>query len=311
MAKLPEDLVARLRARAADPDRRSDSFASVRERLQAMSGAPRPAQVAMGDAGGGAFGGLMQAMAGALASGRGFNLQAAAEKAAEDIRAGKTSMEEIFGDAPPGAGIEIHEGEVPDETPGELPAPASQADIAAAEAALGLPLPADLKQLYAGVADGGFGPGDGFLPLAGLVARYRDYRSEPQGPGGETWPAHLMPILPADPGDACYDLETGGIIRWDPEELVEDEADAGAWARSFKPRARSLAEWLERWLGQQSASEQAAGQYRRAVIDSARSAVEALRAMTPEERAEMGLPEEGWEEQICRNHGADPREVLG
>jgi hypothetical protein len=32
--------------------------------------------------------------------------------------------------------------------------------------------------------------------------------------------------------------------------------------------------------------------------------------MTPERRAEMGLPDDGWEEQVCRNHGVDPKLVL-
>ena len=41
-----------------------------------------------------------------------------------------------------------------------------------------------------------------------------------------------------------------------------------------------------------------------------RTAVEACRAMTPERRADMGLPDEGWEEQVCRNHGAEPKDVL-
>ncbi len=32
--------------------------------------------------------------------------------------------------------------------------------------------------------------------------------------------------------------------------------------------------------------------------------------MTPEKRSELGLPDDGWEEQICRNHGVDPKKVL-
>lgn len=312
MDMLPEDLVARLRARAADPKTRSDAFAAVQETLRGMAGTgPAPTRISMGDAaGGGAFGGLMQMVAGALLSGRGFNPQAIAEQAAEEVRAGRKSMKDIFGDARPGAGTEIYEGGAPSDSPGDLPPPASQEDIAAAESALGSPLPGDLKQLYASVANGGFGPGTGFLPLAELAAQYREFRSEAQGPCAEIWPAHLLPIVPVDMGEACYDLETGRIVCWDREELVDEEAEEEAWGRSFKPWADSLADWLEQWLGAKPVGEQVADQYARAVIDRARAAVEACHAMTPEQRADMGLPEEGWEEQVCRNHGADPEEVL-
>lgn len=41
-----------------------------------------------------------------------------------------------------------------------------------------------------------------------------------------------------------------------------------------------------------------------------RTSIEYVRDMTPEERSNMGLPDEGWEELICRNHGVDPKEVL-
>jgi hypothetical protein len=206
--------------------------------------------------------------------------------------------------------MELYEDEVPSGNPRDLPSPASQEDIAAAGSALGFPLPADLKQLYAGIANGGFGPSAGFLPLDELVGQYRELCSEPQGPCDEMWPEHLLPIVPIDMGEACYDLETGKIICWDREELLDEQSEEEAWFHSFKPWADSLADWLERWLGEKPMSQQAAEQYQGHRIEIARNAVEALRGMTPEERAEMGLPEEGWEEMVCRNHGADPKEVL-
>lgn len=308
---LSDDLIRRLQRRAADPKTRSDAFESVRETLDQLAPGPRPTRVSMGDAAGaGAFGGMMQLVAGALLSGRGFSLQKMAEQVAEDVRTGKLSREEVFGGAPPGAGIEVYEGEVPAESPRDLAAPPSPQDVAAAEAALGFPLPEDLKQLYAVVANGGFGPSVGFLPLSDLVANYREYRSEPQGPCDETWPAHLLPIVPVDMGDACYDLETGKIVCWDQEELIDEDAEDEAWDRSFKPWADSLADWLETWLSKKSVSEEVADKYQRARADIARNALNAICAMTPEQRAQMGLPDEGWEEQICRNHGVDPKLVL-
>src|SRR6185369_472182 len=49
--------------------------------------------------------------------------------------------------------------------PEALPAPASKAALDAVEARLGAPLPALLRRLYADVANGGFGPGGGLLPI--------------------------------------------------------------------------------------------------------------------------------------------------
>lgn len=308
---LPEYLIARLRERAAHPRTRSDASEAVRETLQNMTGGPTPTRISMSDAaGGGAFGGMMQLVAGALYSGRGFNPQELAEQVVEDVRTGKVSKEDVLGGARPGVGMEIHEGEVSPDKPRDLLPPASQVEIASTETALGFPLPADLKQLYTGIADGGFGPSAGFLSLAELAARYRGFRAQPQGPCDEVWPEHLLPIVPVDAGEACYDLETGKIVCWDQEELVDEDSEDGAWGRSFKPWANSLADWLEIWLGQKSMSDQVAEQYEGHRIEIARSAIEAIRGMAPERRAEMGLPDEGWEEQICRNHGVDPKKVL-
>jgi hypothetical protein len=54
-----------------------------------------------------------------------------------------------------------------------LPAVANAAAIADAERALGFALPTPLRQLYANVADGGFGPGGGIMPLKQIVSTYR------------------------------------------------------------------------------------------------------------------------------------------
>lgn len=309
---LPEDLIAQLRERAADPKTRSDAFEALQETLQDMAlPGPKPTRISMSDAtGDGTFGGLMQLVAGALFSGRGFNPQKLAEQAAEDVRTGKKSMEDVLGGAQPGVGMEIYEDAGPSESSRDLPPPASQEDVAAAESALGFSLPEDLKQLYTSIANGGFGPSVGFLSLAEVAARYQEFRSEPQGPCDEMWPEHLLPIIPLDMGEACYDLKTGKVICWDQEELVDEDTEDEAWDRSFSPWADSLADWLETWLAKKPMSEQLAEQHKRNVLEIARNSIEALRDMTPEERSEMGLPDEGWEEQICRNHGVDPKEVL-
>lgn len=79
-----------------------------------------------------------------------------------------------------------------------LPRPATASEIVKAESRLGLKLPSLLKTLYTEVANGGFGPGQGFLGVpsrkstAGLnlVKAYRNC-------GGRAWqwPAHLLPAV--------------------------------------------------------------------------------------------------------------------
>lgn len=309
---LPDDLVARLRARAADPETRSDSAEAAQETLRNMAQpGPKPIRISLGsNADGGGLGGLMQMVAGALSSGRGFDPQKLAEQVAENVRTGKASMEDVFGSAQPGVGIEIHTDEDSSDGPRDLLPPASQDDIAAAESALGFPLPDDLKQLYTSVGNGGFGPSVGFLSLAEVAARYQEFRSEPQGPGEDIWPENLLPIIPVDMGEACYDLTTGKIVCWDMEELVDEESEDEAWNRSFKPWADNLADWLETWLAKKPLCEQLAEQREASHLDVVRNAIRHCRNMTPAERSAIGLPDEGWEEQLCRNHGIDPKKVL-
>ena len=57
------------------------------------------------------------------------------------------------------------------------PRPASPADVRAAEEALGLTLPPFIVRVYTEVADGGFGPEEGLLPLARVVAETRRLRA--------------------------------------------------------------------------------------------------------------------------------------
>jgi len=192
----------------------------------------------------------------------------------------------------------------PPPAPGPLPPPATAADFQAAEKRIGLALPEDLKQLYAQVADGGFGPGDGLAPLADMVERYRKLVASPPGESGQTWPENLLPINLTEPGADCYDLKSGQIILWDEESLA-DGPDDRTWQRSFRPQAESLSGWLEDWLARPPAAEEAAHTMEKVLLDGLRQHLANLRAMTPQERAEMGLPEEGWEEEMFGHLGVD------
>ena len=232
---LSDDLLHRLRSRAADPETRTDSYVA--------------------------------------GQGRSF-----------------------FGGAFETRTISLDGSPVPDPAP--LPPPATDTDIATAEARLGFPLPADLAHLCRAIANGGFGPGDGLAPLNAMADRYLAFRSEPMGPEGEPWPANLLPLTQTEPGADCLDLDTGGIVFWDEESLAD-----GPWPNSFKPAADSLGAWLENWLSAPPLSEQVTNTIDEGMRENMRLTLAHWRAMTPEQRAEYGLSEDGWEEQLFGHLG--------
>ena len=208
---------------------------------------------------------------------------------------------------------------------GEAPAPdlsaaPDEARLAEAERRIGRPLPPELRQLYA-IGDGGFGPGGGLLGLGELVARYHELTREPYGPLGQDWPANLLPLFDEDPQLICLDLDSGGIVEWNPEEIEDEESDAD-WQRSFIRRQASLGELLEQWLGAPSFEEETASIMRDAKEAYARRAPSPVTGFPMElpatEQAEgeieflkysadlrddFGLPETGWEDEVRRRHG--------
>lgn len=201
------------------------------------------------------------------------------------------------------------------ETPVEtgLPAPADEARIAAAEAALGVALPPALRRVYADVADGGFGPGEGLVPLARMVEAYRELRSPGMMPRGREWPAGLLPVVEVDPGWDCVEAATGRVIAWDPEELTERSSEE-RFRRSFSVEHPSVEAWLEAWLGSRTHAEEHAAMMAELMspesqVRQAREARAAIGRMTPAERAAMGLPETGWEEVVWGGIGWDPDEA--
>ena len=202
----------------------------------------------------------------------------------------------------------------------ELSAAPDEARLAEAERRIGRPLPPELRQLYA-IGDGGFGPGGGLLGLGELVARYHELTREPYGPLGQDWPANLLPLFDEDPQLICLDLDSGGIVEWDPEEIEDEESDAD-WQRSFIRRQASLGELLEQWLGAPSFEEETASIMRDAKEAYARRAPSPVTGfpmeLPPTEQAEgeieflkysadlrddFGLPETGWEDEVRRRHG--------
>jgi hypothetical protein len=184
--------------------------------------------------------------------------------------------------------------------PDPLPAPATDDAIAAAEFAIRRPLPEGLRRLYAEIADGGFGPGDGLFALDRLAAEYVALTSEPAGPQNQPWPANLLPLIDNQPGYDCLDLEYGEVICWDPEE-IEGYSDA-AWRRSFKVQARTLTAWIEQWLEEPTALERMDAERSEAGERMVLQSIETFGRMSPEARAGHGLPETGWEEAVRQRH---------
>jgi hypothetical protein len=189
----------------------------------------------------------------------------------------------------------------------ELPSPAPKAALDEAEARLGFPLPAPLRRVYAEVANGGFGPGGGLLSVEGAVAAYAEMASNPWG-AHQVWPAELLPIQAIDPGYVAIDVKSGRIVDWDPEDLTERSGER-AWQASFKEAASSLEAWLEDWVASRPQHEVFEEQMASSDIQQARESRAMIAAMTPEQRAEMGLPEVGWEKVVWGGIGLEPDEA--
>jgi hypothetical protein len=235
------DLMGRIKARAGDAERRSDTSAMAANSpsLEAMfdaipkshdpavraylEGVNSPLKSMMVDSVAG-DGGQARGLAGALAG----------------LLGGKTMFGMMGGTTfSMGAGAP------------EVRPPASEAAVQAAEAALGFALPEGLRQLYLEVGDGGFGPGDGIYSLGQLVAKHREMTREPAGPQGQDWPAALLPIHGEGWDLISIDRGSGRLIFWDLEGLDDEDEDEGnaAWNASFVEEAPSLGAWLEKWLG--------------------------------------------------------------
>jgi len=185
-----------------------------------------------------------------------------------------------------------------------LAPPANEAVLADAEKKLGFALPVPLRQLYAQIADGGFGPGAGIMPLKQVVETYLDLIKNPPGQRGQKWPPHLLPITATDPGHDCIDVNSGAMIYWDEEELADGGSDK-VWKRSFKADAADLGAWFEKWLGTKSPEEKTKDLMQNAMLNSVRTTLQHWRAKTPAERAAFGLPETGWEEKLFGHLGID------
>ena len=269
-----DELVARLRSRIVDPSRRVDSRTNTfSQQVRTMS-----------------LGQL-------LTSGR--SMAADLQRVVAANQAGAPMPLDIVGK------VDQLEAAMQTSATGTLRPPVGADAIADAEAALGFPLRPEMRTIWAEVADGGFGPGPGLLPLADIVTTYRDLTSEPQGEGGQAWPPTLVPVVAYD-GDGfdCLDHDDGSIIGFDPQDLGRGRSDK-AWQRGFREVAPSLAAFLTAWLDRPDPEQAMRERMDASMREHARASREAIRKMTPEERAAIGLPESGWEQVVWGGLGLD------
>ncbi|HEX6867274.1 MAG TPA: hypothetical protein VF119_00645, partial [Candidatus Limnocylindrales bacterium] len=159
--------------------------------------------------------------------------------------------------------------------------------------------------VYGEVADGGFGPGSGLLPLADAIAAYHTARIDPpMAPAGATWPVGLVPVLRYDVGMDAVEVGSGRMVAWDPEELTERSGVRG-WERTFSEIAPAFEAWLDAWATAKTPAELDAERMHAATIEHARASRAYIAALSPEERAAMGLPEVGWEQVVWGGIGLD------
>ncbi|MFB7057153.1 SMI1/KNR4 family protein [Streptomyces vinaceus] len=122
--------------------------------------------------------------------------------------------------------------------PGPLPAPVDPGAVRRAEGILGFALTPLLAGLYTRIADGGFGPEYGLLPLEAAVQQYTAMRASDWG-----WPEGVLPVT--DYGCAmlgCVDCrsETARVLLFEPNP---GDPDLAWYADS-----PALADWLRGWL---------------------------------------------------------------
>jgi SMI1 / KNR4 family (SUKH-1) len=273
----PDDLIARVQQRAADPNRRVDVRPNVFS-----------ANVMSMD-----LGSLLGKLGGAAAD---LKRVVAANQAGRVDPELVTKADRIAADM-----------STPVET--TLPGRARPAAVEGIETELGFSLPPVLRRVYLEVADGGFGPGGGLMPIADTAAAYARLRTGAELPRARTWPERLLPVVGVDPGYDCVDASSpqGRVVAWDPDGLAEFSGEK-AWNRSFSEVAPSVEAWLEEWVGGKTQAEKDQDFMRQMMIDEARRSRAHFAAMTPEERAAFGFPEVGWEYQIADGLGMEEDE---
>jgi hypothetical protein len=91
---------------------------------------------------------------------------------------------------------------------------------------------------------------------------------------------------------------------WHPPTSGEEQ-DEVAFGLVFREIAPSLEVWLTTWLDAPPMTPQVATLHS-SMVEMARESRARIAAMTPEQRAAMGLPESGWEQVVWGGIGLEP-----
>ena len=139
-----------------------------------------------------------------------------------------------------------------------------------------------------------------------MLAAHRELRSSPPSEAeDDEWPGELLPLVAIDGSQfCCLDTSTGRMLESDYDEIESD--DAVTYRLALHEIAPSLEAWLAAWLDATPASPPPAARLQDSMIVQARAARARIAAMTPEQRAEMGLPEQGWERVVWGGIGLEP-----
>lgn len=122
--------------------------------------------------------------------------------------------------------------------------PVTEEDVAKAEKRLGFGLPEDLRAFFLGPEPHTPRRCIELYRLKSAVDQYRMVTREPYGPNGQDWPADLFPFGDLLPGYALYDLASGTVVVWDPEDLGEEDESPELWDKSFTATSMTLGQWL-------------------------------------------------------------------
>jgi hypothetical protein len=122
--------------------------------------------------------------------------------------------------------------------------PVTEADVVKAEQKLGFALPGELKAFFLPPRPKCRVECAELYTLREAVKQYRMVTRAPYGPNGQDWPRELFPFADLLPGYACFDLGTGLVTEWDPEDLGEEDDDPRLWDLSFRKTGKALKAWL-------------------------------------------------------------------
>ena len=121
--------------------------------------------------------------------------------------------------------------------------PTTVADVDRAEKKLGFALPEELRSFFLQRPKMRRKCAERYS-VSEAVHEYRMLTKRPYGPNGQDWPRNLFPFADMLPGYASFDLDSGTVVEWDPEDLGEEDDRPILWDRSFLPTGMTLEQWL-------------------------------------------------------------------